>query len=115
MATHQSLKYLQQRASHSGLVIHLGSLNFKAKKTDVENFFKERGFDRCTFFWPDVPPNQPGEHKGWCRVQFAEKEAADRAKSASQNTPLMGRPMKIGVIENTVVITVQIKVHDGLV
>jgi RNA recognition motif-containing protein len=105
MATHQSIRYLQQRASQNGLVIHLGSLNFKAKKTDIEKLFKERGFDKCTFFWPDMPPNQPGEHKGWCRVQFAEKEVAERAKSALQNTPLMGRPIKIGSIENTAVST----------
>lgn len=103
MATHQSIKYLQQRASQNGLVIHLGSLNFKAKKTDVEKLLKEHGFDKCTFFWPDLPPNQPGEHKGWCRVQFAEKRIAECAKSALQNTPLMGRPIKIGSIENNAV------------
>lgn len=103
MDTHRSIRYLQQSTSQNGLVIHLGSLNFKAKKTDVERLFKEHGFDECTFFWPDVPPNQLSDHKGWCRVQFAEKEVAERAKSALQNKPLMGRPIKIGQIENTAV------------
>jgi hypothetical protein len=96
---------MQQRASQNGLLIHLGSLHFKAKKIDIEKHLKERGFDECTFFWPDVPPNYPGEHKGWCRVQFAEKEVAERAKSALHDTLLIGRPIKIGSIENTAVST----------
>jgi hypothetical protein len=108
MATHQNIRYLQQRASQNGLVIHLGSLHFKAKKNDIEELLKEHGFDKCTFFWPDMPPNQPGEHKGWCRVQFAEKKIAESAKSALQNMRLMGRPIKIGSIENTAVSTDQV-------
>jgi hypothetical protein len=103
MATHQNIKDLAPRALQDGLVIHLRDLHFKAKKTDLENLLKRHGFDQCNFFWPAPPPNQLSEQPGWCRVQLADKETAELAKSALQNVRLIGRPIKIGTIANTAV------------
>lgn len=108
MADHQSIKQLRQSACQDGRVIHLANLNLVSKKTDVERLVRERGFSRCTFFWIDMPPNEPRQHKGWCRVQFADKETAEAAKSALENASLKGRPIKIGTIPSTAVSKIKV-------
>jgi hypothetical protein len=50
MATHQSIRQLQQSACQDSRVIHLANLNLVSKKTDVERLVRERGFHRCTLF-----------------------------------------------------------------
>ncbi len=112
MATHQSIRDLHLRAVQNGLVIHLHSLHFKAKKTDVEQAARNCGFDRCTFHWAEVASTNTNEHNGWCRIQFPDRDTAKRATSPLNDAPLMGINMKTGTLGNTAVSTCLLRSTD---
>lgn len=103
MSTHKGIRHLRQPDLQSGLAIHLFDLNFQATKLDLEQVLKGLGFDQCIFYWPYVPPSDTKEHKGWCRVQFVDKDTTERAKRTLLDASLKGRRVKIGSIPSSVV------------
>lgn len=102
-ATDKKIRQLRHIAIQNGFVIQLGSLHFMAKKTDLEQLLKDRGSKDAYSSGPSHLPLLPGEHPGWCRVQFADKNMAECAKGTLNNVRLRERPMKIGFIKSPAV------------
>ncbi|KAH8879243.1 hypothetical protein GQ53DRAFT_834304 [Thozetella sp. PMI_491] len=100
MSAHKSINQLDQAVTQEGRAIYLGNLNFRAKKADVEQLLRDRGFDNCTFYWPDL--QGPGQnHTGWCLVQFGDKDTAECAMAKLSQALLAGRAMNTGPPKRT--------------
>lgn len=93
MSVHRSIGDMPRRACEDGLIVHLSNIHFKVDKNTVEQAVRGIGFERCIFFWLDLPE---GEHKGWCFVQFPGKKTAAIAMRALNDVFLKGRPLKTG-------------------
>ncbi|KAK7422563.1 hypothetical protein QQX98_001586 [Neonectria punicea] len=115
MPTHNNIRSLPLPAIQSGLVVHLLNLDFNAKKTDIEQILRDHGFEGCILYWAHPTKGHRGEHMGWCRVQFVDKDTAERARSALAHASFKGRPLKIGHVTVPTVLSrpVLIKNDDG--
>lgn len=98
MSSHQNQQGFSQKAASDGLVIHLANLHFKAKKAEIEKLLRDQGFQNCVFHWPKLDKNVAEEHKGWCRVEFADQAMAAKARETLPTVNFRGRKLKIGQI-----------------
>ncbi|KAL2021627.1 hypothetical protein VTK56DRAFT_6980 [Thermocarpiscus australiensis] len=85
----------QRDALAEGRRIYLGNLLYSVRPGDIENLLRQEGFGQFEKLHISVDPVS-GRNPGYCFIEFAAREEADRALNSLPGTPLFGRPVKTG-------------------
>ena len=72
--------------------LYVGNLNFDLSDQEFEQAFSKYGQIVSAVIIKD---HETGRSKGFGFVEFTDEAGAQRAKTAMNDTPLMGRPLKV--------------------
>eukprot|EP01125_Pyxidicula_operculata_P012684 TRINITY_DN417_c0_g1_i1.p2 TRINITY_DN417_c0_g1~~TRINITY_DN417_c0_g1_i1.p2 ORF type:complete len:209 (+),score=60.19 TRINITY_DN417_c0_g1_i1:950-1576(+) len=78
--------------------LYVGSLHANISEKDIENIFSEFGEVQTVEVHRDT---QTGISKGFAFVQYKDPEAAKRALAQVNGRELIGRPIKVGLVNST--------------
>ncbi|KAK1624331.1 RNA recognition domain-containing protein [Colletotrichum phormii] len=87
----------QPAALEEGRRIYLGNLLYSVQPAEIEDMLKDNGYEGYEKIHISMDPVS-ARNPGYCFVDFAEREDAERALS-SLDARLRGRPLKVGPCE----------------
>ncbi|KJZ71041.1 hypothetical protein HIM_09568 [Hirsutella minnesotensis 3608] len=87
----------QPDALSAGRRIYLGNLLYEVKPSDIEEVLADKGFGNFEHIHISIDPVS-GRNPGYCFVDFADRETAERALSSLSAT-IAGRLLKVGPCE----------------